>query len=117
MEEPMNRYRYFKCYHNDTCFGRFRGRKPKQAACKAFTKLIKLFRGQNLEQDDQEFIFSIKEITRNSKKKSYTYTGSRIQFDRPCKVQIMSPNGERKDVIFRYKNCIKRNYDYDQFLL
>jgi len=97
--------RYFKCVYNDEVFGRYTG-KPTQAAKKAFGIIIKKFGYTD------PIIFSIKECTRGSKKKMYTYEGERIKLDKPVVLQIggQGQYNEKKEIQFNYKNkVVQRN--------
>lgn len=73
--------RYFKCVYNGEAFGRFSGAKPKQAANKALTYLMKL-------GHESPITFSIVECSRGSKHKEYKYKGERIELDKPMEVNI-----------------------------
>lgn len=67
--------------------GRFKGSKPKQAANKAFTSLLKELKEAG-EDTLGEFTFSIKECTRGSSQKIYHYIGKRTKLDEPMEVPI-----------------------------
>lgn len=95
--------RYFKCKYGDSDpFGRFSGLKPKHAANKAFTYLIK----QINHIGNDPLRFNIVECTRGSSHKVYNYIGNVIKLDEPIKVTI----GDRQ-IEYHYQNRIKKYKD------
>lgn len=58
--------------------GTYHGARPIQAASKAFTKYC-----QQNGKEECELAFTIKEITRGSNNKEYSYIGKRIKLDVP----------------------------------
>ena len=73
--------RHFNILHEDgTLSGRFTGKKPKTAAKKAFTTLMRKNKVNKLD-------FQIRECTRGSKCKTYKYTGERVKLDEPVEVK------------------------------
>jgi hypothetical protein len=88
-EQVGGKLRYFKLYYNNENKGRYCGKKPKQAANKAFSSIIKELNnnGQN-EGINVDINFSIKECTRHSKHKEYKYTGKRLALVEPVPVYI-----------------------------
>lgn len=68
----------------NNCYGRYVGKTPKQAANKAFTRLIKNKQKEN--KFATEILFCIKECTQNSKKRLYWYHGIQKKYDRPIRV-------------------------------
>jgi len=87
-EEENTSTRYFKVIHDgedeSTAHGRFSGSKPKQAANKAFTSIVKEAKGAL----NGETKFSIIECTRKSKNKRYFYTATRELLNVPTEVII-----------------------------
>ena len=97
--------RYFKVkYNNQSPTGRFSGTKPKQAANKALTSILKLREGAG-ESTKVKIKFSIVECTRGSKHKEYSYVGERVELDKPMEVKIgKGPNA--KTIKYRYNNKV-----------
>ena len=91
--------RYFKCLYEGKIFGRYTGL-PTQAAKKAFGSIIKKFGYSD------PIVFSIKECTRGSKKKMYTYEGERFKLDKPVTIQIGGMYNEKKLIQFNYSNKV-----------
>jgi len=89
-EQVGGKLRYFKLFYNGQNKGRYCGKKPKQAANKAFSSIIKELNGngQNGGANNQDINFSIKECTRSSKHKEYKYTGKREVLPEPVPVYI-----------------------------
>lgn len=98
--QGYSRERYFKCLYGNDIFGRYRGNGPRQAAKKAFGVIIKKY------GYDEPIIFSIKESTRNSKRKVYTYEGERCKLDKPVTLQIGGYGDEKKTIQFNYSNKV-----------
>jgi len=95
--------RYYKCLYNDEVFGRYAG-KPTQAAKKAFGSIVKRFGYSD------PIVFSIKECTRGSKRKTYMYEGERVKLDKPVTIQIRGQYTEKKQIQYNYKNkVVQRN--------
>lgn len=91
--------RYFKCYYGADCFGRFTGRFPKRAAYKGLSSIL----SKNIDyQDGQNIMFSMKEVTRGSKKKMFTYNGKREKLEHPVQIMI----GD-KVITYKYKKYVK----------
>jgi hypothetical protein len=98
----MPEKRYFQIITNNGTRGRFAGSTPKQAANKIFTQLVK-----NINNIDQ-YEFSIKECTRNSKKRIFYYVGSKSALECPKTVQIR-PAHNKDDpikVVYKYENQV-----------
>ena len=96
--EGEERGRFFKYLYNGTVSGRFSGSKPKQAANKALTSIVKSQSETGVDLTNKMLTFSIIECTRGSKKKQYNYQGIRRALDVPIKVTI-----KNKDVPIVYK--------------
>lgn len=87
-------------------YGTYIGTNPRRAASKAFTKLAKLYNFKN-SNDNYNFIqFTIREITRNSSNKEYTFHGTRVKLYKPT---IVNHNG--KKIKYHYKNIITNSRD------
>ena len=84
-------------------YGYYKGKYPKQVAKKVANFLSKK---HNIGNHDQKFIvFTIKEITQNSKNKEYKYIGTRIKLNKPNKVEY---NGK---IIYHNYNILVTKYD------
>ncbi|AYV78166.1 MAG: hypothetical protein Edafosvirus6_15 [Edafosvirus sp.] len=100
--------RYFRLLSDTGTEGRFCGLKPKQAANKAFTSLIK----SNKYKNGEDVKFKIQECTRGSKKRQFTYSGKRTKLDNPIHIQIGSAvNGNAKIITYNYSNEIQKIKD------
>jgi hypothetical protein len=113
LEEPSksldDKLRYFKLYYNDNICGRYSGKKPKQAANKAFSSIIKdMKKTDNKEGVNIDITFTIKECTRNSFHKEYKYVGKRLLLKSPVKVTIENGDGTSKDIVYKYHNELKK---------
>ena len=97
--------RYFKLVYNNKVSGRFSGNKPKQAANKALTAIIKGLADGTAE--NKEITFRIKECTRGSKHKEYCYIGERLKLDTPMKVTI-GKGDDAKVIEYKYANKVKK---------
>jgi hypothetical protein len=104
-----DKLRYFKLYYNDNICGRYSGKKPKQAANKAFSSIIKdMKKTENKEGVNIDITFTIKECTRNSFHKEYKYVGKRLLLKSPVKVTIENGDGTSKDIVYKYHNELKK---------
>ena len=100
--------RTFKIKLEDEKFcSRITGNTPKQAASKALTLLINQRKSQG-KQVKGKVIFTIKETTRGSKGKEYSYQGEKIKLKQPTTYQIKSANGEVKEIVNKFKNVIEK---------
>jgi hypothetical protein len=105
----MNKKRTFKIKldENEFC-SRIVGNTPKQAASKALTLIFnkkKQIGGQKLTKG--KVVFIIKETTRGSKGKEYTYQGERVKLKEPTTYVIRSPAGD-KTIVNRFRNIIEK---------
>jgi hypothetical protein len=109
-EVEGNKLRYFKLIHNDKIKGRYCGRKPKQAANKAFSSITKEFKksGEQNGGVNIDINFSIRECTRNSKHKEYKYVGVRQVLDNPVKVEIENVDGTMKQIVYKFHNKLQK---------
>jgi hypothetical protein len=107
-----NKARYFKLIYNDKIQGRYCGKKPQQAANKAFSSIVKKMKkhGDEIsELIDMDINFAIRECTRNRKKhKEYTYVGVRKTLKEPVKVVINNGDGSVKEIIYKFHNKVKK---------
>jgi hypothetical protein len=109
-EEPESgKLRYFKLYYNNDICGRYCGKKPKQAANKAFSSIIKdMKKTDKKEGINVDISFSIKECTRNSSHKEYKYVGKRLLLTTPVKVKIENDDGSTKEIVYKFHNELKK---------
>jgi hypothetical protein len=109
-DETSNKLRYFKLIYNDQIQGRYCGKKPKQAANKAFSSIIKDCKksGQQNGGVNVDINFTIKECTRNSKHKEYKYIGKREVLENPVKVEIANSDGSVKQIEYKYHNKLQK---------
>jgi hypothetical protein len=103
-------YRYFRIIDEETgkALGRYKGRNPKQAVGKAYSKLVKAYekRGEKLPG---KLPIHIRESTRTGNKKIYSYYASRKELSEPTVVTIKSKTGGLpKLVAHKYKNDIRK---------
>lgn len=105
-----NKLRYFKLIYNDVVQGRYCGKKPKQAANKAFSSIIKSLKQSGEQQGgvNVDINFTIRECTRNSKHKDYMYVGKRQVLDNPVKVQIANADGSVKQIEYKFHNKLQK---------
>lgn len=114
-KEPVqkggSKTRYFKVIVEDgDPHGRFCGSKPKQAANKALTSILKSMESDG-KKTDQQIRFSIVECTRNSRHKQYNYIGERIELDEPMEVTIRK-GGVEKIIKYKYNNKVMKDKNY-----
>lgn len=102
-----NKTRYFKCVYNGEEIGRFSGKKPKQAANKALTSIIRSNVLDGTDLTGQNINFSVRECTRGSKHKEYKYNGIREKLENPTYVHIGAP-GKGKEIIYNYINKVQK---------
>jgi hypothetical protein len=108
VEVEEKKTRYFRCVYRSTDgsvvrAGRYCGRKPKQAASKALTAIIKSTDGEV----NQPVKFLITECTRGSKKKSYSYSGEQKKID-PVTVEIKREDGKINKIVYKKSNVISK---------
>jgi hypothetical protein len=95
--------RYFKLDFEGEVGGRYSGKKPKQAANKAYSSIVKK---KGMEGGGPKIQFSIKECTRGSRQKTYTYDGQRIELDNPVVVNIKK--GDKKTITYKFSNKLSK---------
>lgn len=111
VQEGGKRQRYFKCEYNGESFGRYCGLKPKQAANKALTSIIR-GNGGNDQCIDKTFKFEMIECTRGGNKKRSVYEGVRTKLPTPLVVNIKSEAGA-KTITYKFTNKLKKVKDVD----
>lgn len=95
--------RFFKIVSKDgSTHGRFSGKKPKQAANKALTSLLKENKAAKKEVKGV-INFSIIECTRGSKHKTYDYEGQRKKLPEKMTVTI-----DDKKIVYEFTNAVKK---------
>lgn len=87
-------------------YGSYSGSNPRRAASKAFTRLAKFYNFKNSTNDYKYINFTIRETTKSSANKEYTYYGTRVKLFKPTVVNI---NG--KSIKYNYKNIITNSRD------
>lgn len=109
-EQYGGKLRFFKLFYNDEYQGRYCGRKPKQAANKAFSSIIKEMKknGNQKGGADIDINFSIRECTRNSRHKEYKYIGVREKLLEPVDVKIKNEDGSEKKITYSFHNKISK---------
>jgi len=109
-DAKSSKQRYFKLIYNDEIQGRYCGKKPKQAANKAFSSIIKDLKKNGNEEGavNVDINFSIKECTRNSKHKEYKYIGKRESLETPVKVEINNSDGTVKEIEYKFFNRLQK---------
>ena len=104
--DDQTKGRFFKLITNEgVARGRFSGNKPKHAANKALTAIIKSM-GKDAAVNNV-IPFTIKECTRGSKTKLYSYTGQRLQLDKPIEVNI-GKGADQKTILYKFTNQVKK---------
>lgn len=105
-----NRPRFFKLVlsEGESPTGRFSGKKPKQAANKALTTLLKA-RKEKGETVTDKLKFSIVECTRGRKNKQYFYTGQRVELPNPTKVLIKKEDGSKDTITYNFTNKVYKD--------
>lgn len=108
--DSEGKLRYFKLFYNDEYQGRYCGKKPKQAANKAFSSIIKDMKKNGNQQGgvNVDINFSIRECTRNSRHKEYNYVGLREQLQAPVEVKIKNEDGSVKEIVYSFHNKISK---------
>lgn len=98
--------------------GRYRGKKPMQAATKAFTGIFRTYAGEDVKLK-KNFKFGIVESTRGSKHKRYWYIGNREKLDEVIEVPVTKKDGTEDVIKYRHSNKVKRipDEEHDPTLL
>lgn len=102
------RQRFFKLIGPDsTGIGRYTGNTPRQAASKAFTRLIQEKKRNNVEIANPTTV-RVRECTRGSPRKEFVYSCDQVELSSPQSLVINLPNGENKTITYRYRNQIHK---------
>lgn len=105
------RKRYFKLIDAKTeeTYGRYTGDTPKQAASKAFTKMLQKLKANGKHPPKQSTTIYLRESTRGSSRKSYGYEAFRQKLDEPQELVITDDKtGVTKTITYHYRNRIKK---------
>jgi len=103
--------RYFKTIDAKTgdSYGRYTGETPKQAASKAYTKLLQKFKSDGKAVPKQSTTIFLRESTRGSARKIYGYEASRQKLKEPQRLFITDKEtGEEKEIVYHFRNKIKK---------
>lgn len=110
--DGKKRSRFFKViYDEHEATGRFSGTKPKQAANKALTSILKT-RQKEGKGVEGEIKFCIVECTRGSKQKKYYYVGERKKLDTEMVITI-GKDDDAKKIVYRFANTVKKDKTVD----
>jgi len=101
--------RFFRCVYRATDgsvvnAGRYSGKKPKQAAAKALTAIVK----KNNVKTGESVTFLIQECTRGSRKKKYSYEGSQVFLRDPVQITIKKKDGTSSSISYAKNNLLKK---------
>jgi hypothetical protein len=101
--------RFFRCVYRATDgsvvnAGRYSGKKPKQAAAKALTAIVK----KNNVTTGESVTFLIQECTRGSRKKKYSYEGSQVFLPNPVQITIRKKDGTSSSISYAKNNVLKK---------
>ena len=101
--------RFFRCVYRATDgtvvnAGRYSGKKPKQAAAKALTAIVK----KNNVTTGESVTFLIQECTRGSRKKKYSYEGSQVFLTNPVQITIKKKDGTSSSISYAKNNVLKK---------
>jgi hypothetical protein len=109
LQKGGSKKRTFKIKLADAEFcSRITGSTPKQAASKALTLLINQ-KKKSGKPTKGKVAFTIKETTRGSKGKEYSYQGEKVKLKTPTTYTIKSANGEVKTIVNKFKNVIEKH--------
>lgn len=101
-EKPKQKKRYFKVIYklngNYVCEGRYSGKKPKQAACKALTTITNGMKKRGEKYLGKLIKYSVIEQTRGSARKKYYYEGKKYTLKKPVTVTITKNKDSSKEV-------------------
>ena len=105
--DDESRGRYFKVViGEDSPHGRFSGSKPKQAAAKALTSILRS-REESGTPVQGQIKFSIVECTRGSRHKTYNYVGERVELEKPMEIKI-GKGDDAKVITYKYNNKVMK---------
>ena len=102
-EGGKKKKRFFKCLYNGVTQGRYSGDKPKQAANKAFTNIVRHFDGNPI---GVPITFEIVECTRGHQRKCSKYSGVRTELSKPLTIPINKDKPNSKQITYKYYNKI-----------
>lgn len=103
--DGMRSFRLVSVNGKPTSMGRYTlkpGREPRDAAVRAFRQLCKK---HNMNRSDKcKYTFSLKETTRGSNHKVYTYKGHREKLDKPREHKFP---GRKELTVFTFRNVVR----------
>lgn len=120
--ETKSTTRYFKIVGTDgQMTGRYSGSTPKQAASKAFTKVLQqnqmITDGNDRDSCIETTKIILRESTRGSNRKMYAYTASRIKLSEPNRMEIRDVHSGKSTYIeYDYQNKVKEIPVPEQYL-
>ena len=85
--------------------GRYCGKKPKQAACKALTAILKLYKEGTGKTYTKKIYFGVVETTRGSRHKHYWYSGER---QKVTTVEVVIKDRKDSPIVYRYNNSVMK---------
>ena len=90
--------------------GRYCGKKPKQAACKALTAILNSYSEETNKKKYKKLLyFGVVETTRGSRHKHYWYSGQKKKVD-TVEVQI---KGRKDPIVYQYANVVMKASEDD----
>ena len=90
--------------------GRYCGKKPKQAACKALTAVLKLHKRSSGKTYTKKIFFGVVETTRGSRHKYYWYSGER---QKVTTVEVTLKERKDSPIVYRYNNIVMKASEED----
>jgi hypothetical protein len=84
--------------------GRYYGKKPKQAACKALTWIVK----NNELSTGEKVKFLIQECTHDLVKRNFAYQGCQVDLEVPVRITITKKDGTTSEIEYTKKNDINK---------
>ena len=90
--------------------GRYCGKKPKQAACKALTAILKLYKEGTGKTYTKKIYFGVVETTRGSRHKHYWYSGER---QKVTTVEVVIKDRKDSPIVYRYNNSVMKASEED----
>jgi len=101
-KKSVKKCRYFKYkMNNEDPHGRFTGSSPYQAANKVLSEIVR----KDNNNTKKNYRFTLIETTKDSKKRSYQYTGKRIKLKKPIEYTIQKGGSK---IVKEYKNKLRK---------
>lgn len=116
-DKPEKKHRSFRAIYKKPTGdiqkgGRFSGNKPKQAASKALSGIMKEFK-KSQKVVKGVIYFGIQECTRGGKHKIYWYSGERKTIDNPVSIDIKDDKGNVKKITYKFTNRVMKAFETD----